>query len=331
MRRKISAAALPILVGLVAVVPETPMVGDPVARPRRLFGSLRSSSCGSLRFDRPSEGHGRSLEMRHKLVAIVASALALSLFGTPVAMAVAPSNDDFASATSVPEPLPFTDAVDTIDATSDVTDPVPSCVETSHTVWYSFTPSATTFVQADTFGSDYDTTLSVWTGTEGSLSELVCNDDSQGSFQSRVPFEAVGGTTYHIMAGSFFDSPGGSLTLNVDVAPPPTLLDALSIDPIGRVKTRTGQVTLSGTVTCSGIPGPVFIDAFLQQRKGRALISGFGFVEIEECSGETPWSAVILGENGLFTGGKATADVGAFSFDDGIFESSAVRLRGGRP
>jgi hypothetical protein len=267
--------------------------------------------------------------MKRRLVAIAAATTALSLFGTPVAIAVAPSNDDFASATTVTEPLPFTDTVDTTDATSDVTDPEPSCVGTSHTVWYSFTPSTTTFVQVDTIGSNYDTTLSAWTGTEGNLSEVACNDDFF-DLQSRVAFEAVNGTTYHIMAGSFFDSPGGSLTLNVDVSPPPTLLDALSIDPVGLVSPSTGKATLSGTVTCSGAPGPVFIELFLEQRIGRVRVFGFGFSEIEECAGETPWSVTLTGENGPFVGGRARADVFASSFDDSIFESSEVRLRGSR-
>ena len=271
--------------------------------------------------------------MRHRIVAMVASAVALVLFGTPVAMAVAPSSDDFASATTVTEPLPFTDTLNTSDATADITDPEPSCLDTSHTVWYSFTPSATAFVHVDTIGSDFDTTLSVWTGTEGNLSEVACNDDFFG-VQSRAAFEAVQGTTYSIMAGSFFDNPGGSLTLNVDMARPASQLDALSIDPVGRVS-KTGQATLSGTLTCSGAPGSVFIDASLRQRQGRFVVSGGGEANIEGCLGETPWSVTIAGENGQFVGGRATAVlVGQDEdddYEDAVFESSAVRLRGGRP
>jgi hypothetical protein len=267
--------------------------------------------------------------MKLKLVAIIAVLSFPFLVGTPAAIAVVPPNDDFASATTVTEPLPFTDTVDTTDATTDVTDPEPSCVGTSHTVWYVFTPSATTFVQVDTIGSDYDTTLSAWTGTEGNLSEVACNDDFFG-LQSQVLFEAEAGTTYYIMAGSFLDSPGGSLTLNVDVAPPPVLLDALTIDPVGRVRPRIGEATITGSVTCPAAEGSVFIEGFLQQRIGRFLVSGFGFTEVF-CSGETSWSMTVAGENGLFTGGRARAQVFAFSDDDTAFASASVRLRGSRP
>ena len=39
-------------------------------------------------------------------------------------------------------------------------------------------PPTTAWVTADTFGSDYDTTLAVYAGSPGALSELACNDDS---------------------------------------------------------------------------------------------------------------------------------------------------------
>ena len=57
-------------------------------------------------------------------------------------------------------------------------------------------------IEANTFGSNYDTTLSVYTGSRGSLMQLACNDDS-GSLQSRIRFDAVAGTTYYFMVSSF--------------------------------------------------------------------------------------------------------------------------------
>ena len=40
-------------------------------------------------------------------------------------------------------------------------------------------PAAQTLT-IDTFGSDYDTVLAVWTGSRGSLTNVACNDDSSG-------------------------------------------------------------------------------------------------------------------------------------------------------
>jgi hypothetical protein len=53
------------------------------------------------------------------------------------ALAAPPVNDDFDSATVVTEPLPFTDAIDTTEATTAPNDP--DCAGNSPTVWYVFT------------------------------------------------------------------------------------------------------------------------------------------------------------------------------------------------
>ena len=105
------------------------------------------------------------------------------------ALAAPPGNDDFDNATAISS-LPFSDALDTTQATTASDDP--DCVGNAHSVWYSFTPSTTMVVIGDTFGSDYDTTLSAYTGSRGSLTQIACNDDS-GSLQSRISFSAAGG------------------------------------------------------------------------------------------------------------------------------------------
>ncbi|MBW3645024.1 MAG: hypothetical protein KY441_05910 [Actinobacteria bacterium] len=241
-----------------------------------------------------------------------ATALAMvGLTGTAVAQ---PSNDDFDSATAVVEPLPFTDSISTIDATPTADDP--HCAGTGATVWYSYTPSADSFIEANTFGSDYDTTLSVYTGDRGALSQIACNDDAQG-LQSSVTWEAVAGTTYHLMAGSYFGGPGGNLSFTVQQGeapppppPPPTPLEIdVIVDETGSVDPRTGVATISGTVTCSE-PTFVWFSGELRQRVGRQVISG-SFSDFVECDGETPWSATVEGD-GIFAGGRAQVRTDAF-------------------
>ncbi|SVC13483.1 uncharacterized protein METZ01_LOCUS266337, partial [marine metagenome] len=63
-------------------------------------------------------------------------------------------------------------------------------------IWYKWTaPSAGTLV-LDTFGSDFDTTLAVYTGSNiGSLVNQASNDDS-GGVQSRVSLTVSAGITY---------------------------------------------------------------------------------------------------------------------------------------
>ena len=248
-----------------------------------------------------------------------------------VTVAQVPSNDDIEDATVIGS-LPFTDNTSTAEATTQAGDP--ECVGNGHTVWYRFTASTTLQVNANTFGSDYDTSLSVYTGTPGDLTQIACNDDAQ-DVQSSVTFEAVAGETYFIMVGSFFDSPGGNLTLTVREAPPPLETD-LTIARTGTVTPRTGQATVRGTVTCSR-EALVEISGQLRQRAGRVFITAefFAFVE---CDGETAWEAEVIPQNGRLAGGRAEVQVGALFFDplSGEFSFSdaqaTVRLRGrGRP
>jgi hypothetical protein len=67
----------------------------------------------------------------------------------------------------------------------------------------------------DTFGSDFDTLLAVYTGaTVGGLTETASSDQEPGGLsQSQVTFEAVAGTTYHIAVDGF-NGTSGFITLN---------------------------------------------------------------------------------------------------------------------
>jgi hypothetical protein len=185
---------------------------------------------------------------------------------------------------------------------------------------------------ANTFGSDYDTTLSVYTGSRGSLTQIACNDDFD-SLQSKVTFNAAAGEMYFFMVGAFESDPGGNLVFSVDIAPTPLTVD-LTIDRIGAVNPRTGVATISGTVVCSREAHVgVFVD--MQQKIGRSLGSGSSF-ESFTCDGETRWSATVSSENILFVGGRAHVSASAFAFDpltgEFVFDDATadIKLRGSR-
>jgi parallel beta-helix repeat protein len=134
------------------------------------------------------------------------------LLGIAVASAV-PPNDDITQATVITA-LPFADGpLDTTAATMAPDDP--DCAGNGPTVWYVFTPARPVIMAANTFGSNYDTTLSVYTGSPGALTQIACNDDF-GSLQSAVSFEATTGTTYFLMVGSYASGSGGSVFLHVE-------------------------------------------------------------------------------------------------------------------
>jgi hypothetical protein len=134
-------------------------------------------------------------------------------FGAPAAFAAEqqpaatapPENDSFANAVVVGS-LPFATTVSTLEATAAPDDP--ACFASAASVWYAYTPPISTTLSADTFGSDYDTTLAAYTGTQGSLTEVACNDDAGGGLQSQIVFPVVAGQTYYLMAAGL--SGGGN-------------------------------------------------------------------------------------------------------------------------
>lgn len=149
-----------------------------------------------------------------RLVVALTGVMALLVAG-PTAAFAAPTNDDFSAAVAI-DSLPFSTTLDTTDATWDPSDP--SDCHSNASVWYSFTPTSDMRIKANTFGSNYDTTIGVWTGSQGSLSLVACNDDYNG-LQSQISFAATAGTTYYFLLGRCCgggSNGGGSLVFSVE-------------------------------------------------------------------------------------------------------------------
>ena len=107
---------------------------------------------------------------------------------TPIS---APPNDNFGAATGVGA-LPANFTATTAAATLESGEPAPGCGSGfGKSLWYTFTPGATTQVTVSTAGSNFDTILGVWTGNAlGALTAVTCNDDFTGT-QSQVAFTAT--------------------------------------------------------------------------------------------------------------------------------------------
>lgn len=183
-----------------------------------------------------------------RLAVAVTGVIAL-VVGTQTAALAAPTNDDISTAIGV-ESLPFTTTIDTSAATSDETDPT-GCYNNG-SVWFSFTPTRDMRIQADTMGSDYDTVLSVWTGDQGSLAQVACNDNYY-SQHSRVALTVTAGTTYRFMAGYCCGNGrdgGGSLRFSVaEVVPPANdnFADAIPVGGLPYANTRDYQAATRET------------------------------------------------------------------------------------
>lgn len=169
----------------------------------------------------------------------------------------APPNDNFANAIAITGNS-FTDTRDSSAATTETADPAPPCVSQSSTggrsnsIWYKFSPASGGMANLDTSGSNYDTVLSIWTGSPGSFASVGCNNGIVGPgivFASELPnVNLTGGTTYFIMVSSFGPPDpnpvalGGKSVLNFSFTPAPDFL-------ISAAGTNTQTINAGQTAT----------------------------------------------------------------------------------
>ena len=226
-----------------------------------------------------------------------------------------PANDHKNTPTALPlgSTLP---PLDTSAATSTASeDPVEGdCDMPLHgaTVWYTLMTLDAGWVTVNTLGSDYDTTLFVYSGTE----IIACNDQAQGGNQSELFFEATEAATYLVMVGSWNGAPGGSLVISAAPSTPPFVVD-LTIDPVGRVSSGSGNATLTGTVSCTYAGSGTFFLG-LEQVGGRFTASGGTEVQIASCGPEGgTWTATVPAPGPKYQAGQA------FAFVDMAFTSGA--------
>jgi hypothetical protein len=223
------------------------------------------------------------------------------------AWAQPPANDTFENATVISS-LPFSDTLDTTEATSDSDDAevVAACgvsVTTARSVWYQYTAPVDQVVVIDTSGSDYSVGVGVVTGSPGGFVAQTCFAGSGTLF-------ATAGVTYHFGIADIGGGTGGTLRLSVTAPPPPTV--DIDVNRFGQVDPHSHVATVTGSATCTeSSGGQVFVT--LSQTKGSTTAQGFGFAEFP-CDGtEHVWSAVISTSAGEFKGGPADVVADGFA------------------
>jgi hypothetical protein len=266
---------------------------------------------------------------------ITAFMLTLSMLGlyAPAVLAAAPGNDVFSGATAVAS-LPFSDSVDTTQATTDADDAQlnTNCgaPATDASVWYAVQGTDQTVV-VDVSQSDYSAGVLVGVGSQGNLQLVTCGPGA-------VAFFAAAGTTYYVLAiddqlnGDGLN--GGNLSIAFSEVVSPTI-DSFTVNRYGTVNTRTGVATISGTYICSHAD---FMDVFVDARQpvGRFAILGSGeFFDFNTCDGARhTWAAQVFPQNGKFAGGKTmtlnfATSCGPLECAFGFVEQK-VQLRGGK-
>jgi hypothetical protein len=235
-------------------------------------------------------------------------------FAAPV-LAAAPTNDTYAGRTAIGS-IPFSDSVDTTEATTDDLDSRANigcgAPAIHHSVWYEFIAPADGRFLVDVTGSDFEAGIIVVSVSAGSFTLERCGPSS-------VTFVGTTGVTYAILAFDFSDlGNGGTLAITVQAAPPPPPPPEvhLTVNPSGSFDPRTGSATIRGTVTCLG--GGLFqsIGIRLTQTIGRFRFVGQGGIDVP-CDGTTqPWAILVVSDDGKFGGGKATVFASAFACND---------------
>ena len=147
-----------------------------------------------------------------RLIALVFAALTLFAVYGGSGVAAAPANDDIADAVEVTS-LPFADTVDITEATQGTDDLHCGSLSDGNTAWYKFTPTSDMRIGFHIETSVPDLSISIGTGSPGSLSLLQC------SFAPNDALDATAGTTYYIQLGTCCGAAGGPVAITMQEVP----------------------------------------------------------------------------------------------------------------
>jgi subtilisin family serine protease len=126
------------------------------------------------------------------------------------------SNDDFADAATI-SGTAATVTGSNLGATRETDEPDHGGNSGGSSVWWRWTAPQSGIAVVDTFGSNFDTLLGVYTGPNvATLATIAGNDDAAGSdgLQSRASFPVSAGTVYFIAVDGYAGS-AGAITLNL--------------------------------------------------------------------------------------------------------------------
>jgi hypothetical protein len=231
----------------------------------------------------------------------------------------APRNDERTDAKKIGRQLPFIHEIDTSEATFATTDP--RCGGRRASVWYVIRRQRARRLQIDTLKSDFDTSLSVYSKANGTLTRLVCNDNAARSQQSRVRVSLKARKTYYIMVTA--RRSGGNLVLRVKDAPRPFHV-RLHIGR-GHVRTVTGEAIVRGTVRCNRA-SDVYLQTSIKQAVGSHVVSGSFSTDLK-CHGLVRWKATFASQRAFRPrAAKVSAKVVSARYDKHDVASKIVQL-----
>lgn len=145
-----------------------------------------------------------------------------------------PANDNCTLATVIPSSaIHYNPAIySTVSASVEPCEAQANCeaggAGESNSVWYSYTPAASGLIEINTFGSTYNTVLSVYNGCGlgsppfcNAPTRLACNDDASFGTASQLFLNVTAGSMYRIKVSDLNTaSGGGTLDFNFRWIPP---------------------------------------------------------------------------------------------------------------
>jgi len=198
-------------------------------------------------------------------------------FATVVAsytIVVSPDNDNFANAVELAVGGGTWNGTN-VGATVESGEPTHVYLPSNASIWFRYTPATNGYLTVNTFGSNFNTALAMYTGTSvDALTFVEANINAGGGFQSEMPIVPVtAGETYHIALDGFFGETG-LVTLNWSFAEqfdfePPVITfwspwDGQVVpqhDSLWAGYSCYDPLPSSGLVTCDGnIPSGTLID-----------------------------------------------------------------------
>jgi hypothetical protein len=139
-------------------------------------------------------------------VLLGAAVVIASLVGVAGPSGAATAYDNFADRLVIPGTT-NTAVASNVGATVESGEPGSSI---AHTIWFSWGATFTGSALFTTTGSEFDTVLAVYTGTNlGNLQQLDFDDDDGPGTRSRIEVDVVAGTQYHLQVDGFSGAAGG--------------------------------------------------------------------------------------------------------------------------
>lgn len=218
---------------------------------------------------------------------------------------LAPPNDFFAAATPLSGNA-FTAAGYNRAATNEVFEKGKPHASSGQgkSVWWRWTAPENGDFTINTSGSDFDTVLAIYTGTNPKkLTKIASNDDrSPLDWTSQVTISAVAGTIYHIAVDSFREDSAGNIVLNgfrsgtLDIIrQPASLIVELGKRAVFDVSVLSGgEVTYQWFHNAVAIPGQIAADLVIDPV--RAADFGNYRVEVRDTESIAVSDTAVLSE-----------------------------------